>query len=271
MLTRILVPKPKKAFQSPGVQSDGLKAVVVVSVIHSPTPRALNSWTARWRAPAIALSTCSRTGDPAEDAALSLDHRQARLLELREIGTHAVGQHEAAEAAVVGFAHRGVDADFGGDAADDELLDAAVAQDQLEVGGVERALARLVDHRLAGDRVELRDDVVPGLALHQNPAHRPRIADALARRAAHDLGRRRVGQIGAMALAGVDDQHAGLARRRQHLRRRLDRGLEQADIVAEGFAESARLEKIALHVDDDQRGTVDVQSDRLRFGGDGGS
>ena len=50
---------------------------------------------------------------------------------------------------------------------------------------------------------------------------------------------------------------------------RRDRRLKQADIVAEGFAEPAGFEKIALHVNDDQRGTVDVQSNRLRFGGDG--
>ena len=35
MLTRMLVPKPKKAFQSPGVQSVGLK-VVVVAICFTP-------------------------------------------------------------------------------------------------------------------------------------------------------------------------------------------------------------------------------------------
>ena len=86
---------------------------------------------------------------PAEDAALRLDHLQAHRLELGEIGADAVLRHEAVVAAVVGFAHGGVHADLGGHAGDDELRDAAVLQDGVQVGGEERALARLVDHRLA--------------------------------------------------------------------------------------------------------------------------
>ena len=137
-------------------------------------------------------------------------------MEFREIGPAAVGQHDAAIAAVVGLAHGGVDADFGGDAGDDQIVDAAILQREIEIGGVERALAGLVDHRLAVDRIKLGDDVVAGLAAHQDAAHRTGVADALARRAALDLGRRRVGQIGPVALAGMDDQQAGRARRVEH-------------------------------------------------------
>ena len=72
-------------------------------------------------------------------------------MELREIGSAAIGQHDAAEAAVIGLAHRRVHADFRGDAADEQRIDAAVAEHQLEVGLIERALARLVDHRLVLD------------------------------------------------------------------------------------------------------------------------
>ncbi|NJK53941.1 MAG: hypothetical protein HC936_16175, partial [Leptolyngbyaceae cyanobacterium SU_3_3] len=43
---------------------------------------------------------------------------------------------------------------------------------------MERSLAGLVDHRLAGNRIQLRDDVVAMLAAYQNPAHRPVVADA---------------------------------------------------------------------------------------------
>ena len=95
-------------------------------------------------------------------------------MELGEVGAHAVLEHEAVVAPVVGFAHRGVDADFRRHAGDDELLDAAVLQDRVKVGGVEGALARLVDDRLAGLRVELGDDVVARLAAHQDAAHRAR-------------------------------------------------------------------------------------------------
>ena len=87
--------------------------------------------------------------------------------------------------------------------------------DQPEIGFVERALAGLVDHRLAFDRIELGNDVVARLAAHQDAAHGARVADALGRRAALDLGGRRVGQIRPVALAGVNDQHAGRARGRR--------------------------------------------------------
>ena len=50
----------------------------------------------------------------------------------------------------------------------------------VEVGGVERALARLVDHGLAGERIELGNDVVAGLAADQDAPHRAGIADAQA-------------------------------------------------------------------------------------------
>ena len=94
------------------------------------------------------------------------------VVKFGEIGRAAVGQHDTAKAAVVGLAHGGVDADLGRHAADQQRLDAAVVQHQLEIGLVERALAGLVDDRLARDRIELRNDVVARLAPHQNAAHR---------------------------------------------------------------------------------------------------
>jgi hypothetical protein len=93
-------------------------------------------------------------------------------------------------------------------------------------------------------------------------------ADALARLATLDLGWRGVVHVRAMTLAGVNDQNAGLARRRQHLPARLDCGFEQTDIIAERFAEAARLQEVALHVDDDQRRSGKIDRDRSGFGGD---
>ena len=72
-----------------------------------------------------------------------------------------------------------------------KLGDAAAAQHGFEVGGVERALAGLVDDRLAVDGGEFGDDVVAGLAAHQDAAHRAGIADAGGELAARPLGRRR--------------------------------------------------------------------------------
>ena len=85
------------------------------------------------------------------------------------------------------------------------------------------------------------------------------------RRAALDLGRRRVRQIGQMALAGVNDQHAGRARRIQHRGDRLHRSRKLADVIAERLAKTARLHEIALHVDDEKRGRRPVERDRLRL------
>ena len=61
---------------------------------------------------------------------------------------------------------------------------------RLEVGGVERALAGLVDDRLARRRLELVDDVVAVFAADQDAAHRALIADAGGEPAARLLGRR---------------------------------------------------------------------------------
>ena len=190
-------------------------------------------------------------------------------MELREVGSAAVGEHDAAIAAVVRLAHRGVDADFGGDAADQQVLDAEVAQQRVKVGRVERALAGLVDDRLAFERIELGDNVVARLAADQDAAHRPGRADAHRGMPAFDLGFRGVGKIGAMSLAGVDDQHVGCSRSVEHGLAGRDRAAKQRDVVAERLPEAARLEEVALHVDDDQRGARQIERDRLGLRLDG--
>src|ERR1051326_450024 len=85
-----------------------------------------------------------------------------------------------------------------------------------------------------------------------------------------DLGGRRVREIRQVPLARVDDEQPAPARRREHLAARFDRSGEARHVVAERLAEPARLEEIALHVDDDQRGAVEVDRDRLRLGVDEG-
>ena len=92
-------------------------------------------------------------------------------------GTGAVLEEQALEAAVVGLPHGGVDADVGRDPGQDDVPDPARIQDQLEVRGAERSLARLVDDRLAWFRIEVGDDVPALFAAHQDAAARPRIAD----------------------------------------------------------------------------------------------
>ena len=46
---------------------------------------------------------------------------------------------------------------------------------------------------------------------------------------------------------------------------RLDRGAQQRDVVAEGLAEAARLQEVALHVDDDQGRAPGVDGDGVRL------
>jgi hypothetical protein len=84
--------------------------------------------------------------------------------------------------------------------------------------------------------------------------------------------RRRITQIGTVAFAGVNHQRAVPAEGREHGTARLDRRLEAGYIVAECGAETAKLKKIALHVDDDEggMGKVDIERHRLGFKADPG-
>jgi hypothetical protein len=66
----------------------------------------------------------------------------------------------------------------------------------------------------------------------------------------------------------MDHQQAVLARGLQYGADRLDGGSEQRDVVAERGAEAARLEKIALHVDDDERGSPDIDLNGIWLGFD---
>ena len=109
---------------------------------------------------------------------------------------------------------------------------------------------------------------MPGFAADQDPAHRTGIADAPAWLATLDLRRRRVGQVGQVALAGMDDEHLVRARRGQHRCDRFHRARQLRDIVAQRFAEAARLHEITLHVDDQKRGGRPVEIDWRRLGDD---
>jgi len=71
-----------------------------------------------------------------------------------------------------------VDADVGRDAGEDQVADPARAQQQIQVGRVERALAGLVDDQLAVDRRDLGHDLPTRLAADEDPAARSFVADA---------------------------------------------------------------------------------------------
>ena len=209
--------------------------------------------------------------DRAEHAALHLDHLQRVLVVALVGGGAAILDQHAFEAAVVGLAHGGVDADVGGDAGQHDVLDAAQPQHQFEIGGAERALAGLVDDGLARQRREIGNDLPAGLAAHQHAAAGAGIADPGA-----DLARApllvggQVGEVGAVALAGVDDVKALRAHRRQQLLDRLDRRAGQRQVVAHLVDIAADAAEIGLHVDDDQRGVLRAQvaviGPRIGFG-----
>ena len=202
----------------------------------------------------------------AEHAALHLDHLDRGDVVAGVGGAAAVLQQQALEAAVVGLAHGRVHADVGGDAGEDDVVDAARAQDQLEVGGAERALARLVDDRLARQRRELGDDLPARLAAHQDAAAGPGIADAGA-----DLPRApalvggQVGQVGPVALARVDDVVA--AARACAASTRLIGSMRRArerEVVAHLVDVAALAAEVGLHVDDDERGVLAGAGRRCR-------
>src|SRR6202790_2823150 len=102
MLTRMLVPKPKNAFQSPGVHIAG--RFIVASVM----PRSPVCCPAGSNAPVVRRGRSAQRGEhrlrrrhPAENAALGLDHAEAHFVEFREVGGAAVGEHDAAIAGIV--------------------------------------------------------------------------------------------------------------------------------------------------------------------------
>jgi hypothetical protein len=189
-------------------------------------------------------------------------------VKLGKIGGAGVGDDEAAEAAVIRLPERGVDADLGGDAGEEQHLDAAVAEHGFEFGGVEGALAGLVDDGLARDGGEGVDDAVAGLAADEDAAHGAGIADAGAGRAAFDLGGRGVRQVRAMAFAGVDHQHVSGAGGGEHGLAGGDGGGEERDVIAEAFPEAAGLQEIPLHVDDEERAARRGEGEGVGFGRD---
>ena len=144
-----------------------------------------------------------------------------------------VGDEQALEAAVVRLAHRAVDADVGRRARDQQRADPAGRQDRREIGAPEGAVGALVDDELAGQRLQLGNDLEAGLAADQEAAERPGLADC--RRSLSDPGhpvRRQLREVGAVALAGEDHRHPCPARRLEQAARGLDCGADAVEAVA---------------------------------------
>jgi len=74
-------------------------------------------------------------------------------------------------------------------------------------------------------------------------------------------------EIGAVALARMDDHHLAGTGGVEHAPARPDHVLQRRDVVAERLAEPTRLDEVALHVDDDQRRRAWIELELVRFSG----
>src|SRR5579863_2607335 len=144
--------------------------------------------------------------------------------------------------------------DFGGHPGDHQVLNSAIAQNRVQVGGEEGTFTRFIDNRFNGERIKFWNYVVSGFAAHKDATHRTGIADASRAATANLLSERQVGQIRAMTFSCVQHLQTGGTPRVEQFLVGLDGTTELRDIVAEHFAKSAWLKKIPLHVDNDQCG-----------------
>src|SRR5438093_8750726 len=92
---------------------------------------------------------------------------------------------------------------LGGDAGDDHAVSPYGAEDDLQIGAIEGAVAALLDDDLVSSGGDLRIDLNAGLAVHQTgpaPDRRPQVLEA-----AH------IAAIPSVGVGGVDDQDSTLA------------------------------------------------------------
>ncbi len=151
------------------------------------------------------------------------------------------------------------------------MRDAPLSQLGVQIGRMERALAGLGNHDLSVARSQRFDKVVSRLAVDKNAPHRPVIADAQpVTSPARSLARRTIGQIRAMAFLGMNDGEAGFAERSEQPRHGFHGRLEMMHFVTERRAKPARLDEIALHVDDHERELIRTKDVFVGVGGDRG-
>src|SRR5678815_1340038 len=99
-----------------------------------PTAVVVSSWSIPDSLPA---GECGqnrvRVRHPAENAALGPDHLKSDTLKLGKVGADAVLEDAAVVAAIVGFPNGGVHAHFRRHAGDEQLGNAAVLQDGVQI------------------------------------------------------------------------------------------------------------------------------------------
>jgi hypothetical protein len=102
--------------------------------------------------------------------------------------------------------------------------------------------------------------------VHQYAAHRAFIANRKRPAATPAFRVRQIAEIRPVAFAGMNDEEASRTGRRKQAARGLCDITELRDIVAERRAKSVWFEKVALHVDDDERSAFKRERKRIRFG-----
>lgn len=162
-------------------------------------------------------------------------------MQLRPPGRTRIAHHHTVQPKLTRVPHSTTHTHVRSDATHHQVPDPAHIQQQLEIRVAERTLPGLIDHGLPFLGRKLRDDGVPRLAPHQQPAQRARVADAHARgagAAAGEVAGEQRAEVGPVAFARVED---GVARAAEGREEGLDAGDDGAgggegEVVVVGVA-----------------------------------
>jgi hypothetical protein len=138
---------------------------------------------------------------------------------------------------------------------------AQTAQQELEVGGVEGAVALLATYHPVAGVVQLGDDLGAGAA---GQVMTQDTATGLARVVVGGLPERIGGDLGGLPILGddVDDGYSALAQSGQERRRPLDDGA--AALGGQGQRRHRGVEMAAMHVDRNRYGGAGIESEHGR-------
>src|SRR3954467_9734644 len=107
---------------------------------------------------------------------------------------------------------------------------------------------------------------MPGFSANENAPHRAWIAYGLFATTPAFFGWRQIAQVGAMPFPGVQHLQAVRSPGRQKCSVRLDSAAQLPDVVAEHFTETARFQKVALHIDDQEGALLRAEPEGIGFG-----
>src|SRR3954471_15341435 len=110
---------------------------------------------------------------------------------------------------------------------------------------------------------------MPGFSANENAPHRSWIAYGLFATTPAFFGWRQIAQVGAMPFPGVHYLQAACSPGRQKCSVWLDSSAQLPDVVAEHFTETARFQKVALHINDQEGALLGAELERIGFSWDG--